>query len=139
MYGKIITTLKHHERKSMSQEASPYPCPTGVVPRHSVGSIQFGPITPQIDNAYIIDGIVASIKTKDKKHSHYFKDVSHLDTIDVYRVLDLFQVTDPAIAHAAKKLLVAGGRGAGKDINKDIAEAIDTLIRWQAMRAEDNV
>jgi len=123
----------------MSQEPSPYPCPTGVVPRPTVGSIQFGPITPKIDNAYIIDGIVASIKTKDKKHSHYFKDVSHLDTIDVYRVLDLFQVTDPAIAHAAKKLLVAGGRGAGKDINKDIAEAIDTLIRWQAMRAEDNV
>ena len=30
-----------------------------------------------------------------------------------------------------KKLLVAGGRGAGKDINQDIQEAIDTLVRWR--------
>lgn len=71
------------------------------------------------------------------KHSHYFKDVSHLQTVDVYRLLQLFNVVNPAIAHAAKKLLVAGGRGAGKDIDKDIQEAIDTLVRWQEMRLED--
>jgi len=71
------------------------------------------------------------------KHGHYFKDVAHLNSIDVYRVLELFGVTNPAIAHAAKKLLVAGGRGAGKSIDKDIQEAIDTLVRWQAMRNED--
>ena len=71
-------------------------------------------------------------------HSHYFKDVSQLDTIDVYRVIDLFNVTDPCIQHAVKKLLVAGGRGAGKDINKDIQEAIDSLVRWKDMRQEEN-
>jgi ribosomal protein L21E len=70
-------------------------------------------------------------------HSHYFKDVSHLDTIDVYRVLELFNVANPCIQHAVKKLLVAGGRGAGKDINKDIQEAIDSLERWKVMRQED--
>jgi hypothetical protein len=69
-------------------------------------------------------------------HSHYFKDVSHLKLIDVYRVLDLFGVTDQAIGHAAKKLLVAGGRG-HKDINKDIQDVIDTLERWKQMRSED--
>lgn len=73
----------------------------------------------------------------DQKHSHYKKDVRHLAMIDVYRVLDLFNVTDPCIQHAVKKLLVAGGRGAGKSIDKDIQEAIDSLARWQEMRKED--
>ena len=38
-------------------------------------------------------------------HEHYFKDVTHLKTIDVYRVLDLFGVSNPCIQHAVKKLL----------------------------------
>ncbi len=71
------------------------------------------------------------------RHNHYFKDVSKLQTVDVYRVLNLFNVTDPCIGHAIKKLLVAGGRGAGKSIDKDIAEAIDSLTRWQEMQIED--
>lgn len=70
------------------------------------------------------------------KHSHYFKDVSHLSTIDVYRVLHLFGVADPCLQHAAKKLLVAGGRGT-KDIGHDIQDVIDSLERWKRMRAED--
>lgn len=70
------------------------------------------------------------------KHSHYFKSVEGLKFIDVYRVLQLYNVTDPCIQHAVKKLLVAGGRGAGKDINRDIQEAIDTLVRWQEMQTE---
>lgn len=72
-----------------------------------------------------------------REHNHYFKDVSGLDSIDVYRVLQLFNVTDPCIQHAVKKLLVAGGRGAGKDIGRDIKEAIDSLERWQEMREEE--
>ena len=71
-----------------------------------------------------------------KKHSHYHRDVSHLKSIDVYRILDLFDVVDQAIGHAAKKLLVAGGRG-HKDIDKDIQDVIDTLERWKEMRLED--
>lgn len=73
----------------------------------------------------------------DRRHNHYFKDVSRLDTVDVYRVLSLFNVTDPCLQHAIKKLLVAGGRGAGKDITQDIKEAIDSLDRWNEMRLED--
>lgn len=71
------------------------------------------------------------------KHGHYFKDVTGLNVVDVYRVLSLFSVSDPCLQHAIKKLLVAGGRGAGKSIEKDIQEAIDTLERWKAMRNEE--
>jgi hypothetical protein len=70
------------------------------------------------------------------KHSHYFKDVSTLTTIDVYRLLRLFNVTDPCFQHALKKILLAGGR-MHKDVDKDVQEAIDTLTRWQGMRIED--
>lgn len=69
-------------------------------------------------------------------HAHYFKDVSQLKAVDVYRVLELFEVVDPAIQHAVKKLLCAGGRGA-KTMPQDVQEAIDSLVRWQFMRKED--
>lgn len=75
--------------------------------------------------------------TSHSKHSHYYKDVKHLETVDVYRVLELFSVVNPCLQHAVKKLLVAGGRGAGKDQSRDIQEAIDSLVRWQQMRDED--
>lgn len=71
------------------------------------------------------------------KHGHYFKDVTGLNVVDVYRVLQLFGVADPCLQHAVKKLLVAGGRGAGKSIEKDVQEAVDTLERWKAMRNEE--
>ena len=53
------------------------------------------------------------------------------------RVLELFEVTDPCIQHAIKKLLVAGKRGS-KDQYRDVQEAIDTLDRWQQMRIEEH-
>lgn len=71
-----------------------------------------------------------------EKYNHYYKDVSHLERIDVYRVLDLFNITDPTIQHAVKKLLVAGNRGA-KDKSKDVHEAIDTLLRFKEMESEN--
>jgi len=66
----------------------------------------------------------------------YFRDVSHLDAIDIYRVLAMWQIDSPALQHAIKKLMAAGKRGA-KDDAKDVQEAIDSLQRWQQMRAED--
>lgn len=72
------------------------------------------------------------------KRSHYHKNVKHLETIDVYRVLQLFGVTDPCLQHAVKKLLCAGQRGV-KPVAKDVQEAIDSLTRWQEMLAEDAV
>lgn len=79
----------------------------------------------------------AATASPPRKHSHYFKSVAGLESVDVYRVLHLFNVTDPCLGHAVKKLLVAGGRGGGKDISRDIQEAIDTLERWKDMRAEE--
>lgn len=69
-------------------------------------------------------------------YPHYHKDVSHLQTVDVYRVLELFGVTEHTIGHAIKKLLCAGVRGA-KDSEKDVREAVDTLNRHLQMKAED--
>lgn len=70
------------------------------------------------------------------KHSHYKKDVRHLSMVDVYRVIDLFGVTHPALQHAIKKLLVAGNRGT-KEWEQDVREAVDSLNRALQMTAED--
>lgn len=73
-----------------------------------------------------------------RKHAHYYRNVSHLSEIDVYRVLDLFGVTDQALGHAIKKLLSPGGRGDGKDFRRDVQEAIDMLTRRLEMLDEDS-
>lgn len=70
-----------------------------------------------------------------EKYSHYYKDVSNLKVIDVYRVLSLFEVTNPCIQHAVKKLLCTGKRGQ-KDFLKDVVEARDTLNRFLEMEEE---
>ena len=72
------------------------------------------------------------------KYGHYFKDVSHLKKIDVYRVIDLWEITDPALQHALKKVLAAGKRGAKNQL-QDVAEAIDSLVRFQDMQTENNL
>ena len=72
----------------------------------------------------------------EQNHDHYFKDVTHLKTIDVYRVLDLFNVTNPCVQHAVKKLLCSGQRGV-KDTRQDVQEAITSLVRCLEMQTED--
>lgn len=68
---------------------------------------------------------------------HYFKALPPgCRHVDVYRVLKLFEVADPALQHAVKKLLCAGARGA-KDQAQDVGEAIATLQRWRQMREEE--
>lgn len=54
----------------------------------------------------------------------------HSKTVDVYDILRVFNVTNPAVQHAIKKLLVTGGRGGGKSILTDLKEA-----HWQIERA----
>lgn len=70
-------------------------------------------------------------------YDHYFKDVSHLKVVDIYRILELYEVTDPCVQHAVKKLLCSGKRGV-KEMSKDIKEASDTLNRYFEMQAENN-
>ena len=71
-----------------------------------------------------------------EEHNHYFKPCPY-DTLDVYRVINIFGVSDPCIQHALKKLLCSGVRG-HKDQSKDIQDVIDTLERWKQMREEDD-
>ena len=71
-----------------------------------------------------------------ENHNHYFKPCPY-DTLDVYRVINIFGVSDPCIQHALKKLLCSGVRG-HKDQSKDIQDVIDTLERWKQMREEDD-
>ena len=55
-------------------------------------------------------------------------------TVDVYCVLDAFNVTCPARQHAIKKLLCAGLRGKG-DATSDLIEAGDSVSRAVEMEA----
>ena len=71
-----------------------------------------------------------------ENHNHYFKPCPY-NTLDVYRVISIFGVSDPCIQHALKKLLCSGVRG-HKDQSKDIQDVIDTLERWKQMREEDD-
>lgn len=71
-----------------------------------------------------------------EKYTHYFKDVAGLKRLDVYRVCDLWEIKRSAVAHAIKKLLCAGNRGA-KDYLKDLKEARDSIDREIQMVQED--
>lgn len=98
--------------------------------------------TNQLDKA--ITNYLIELQTKASKQSnavlypHYFKDVSHLSEVDVYRICQLFGVNDASGAkhHAIKKLLVSGNRGA-KDNLQDIIEARNTLNRLITLMEED--
>jgi hypothetical protein len=74
--------------------------------------------------------------TEQPKHGHYFRSVKGLEHIDVYRIIELYEVTCPAAQHILKKALAAGKRGA-KDQARDMQDIIDTATRWQEMRKED--
>ena len=73
-------------------------------------------------------------------YPEYFKDVSHLNKIDIYTVHQLFNIQDPSgcIHHASKKLLLSGSRNGGKSKYQDIKEARDSLNRWLALNQGDD-
>ena len=73
-----------------------------------------------------------------EKFPQYHKDVSHLKTVDVYRLIRLWEISDPELQHALKKILAAGQRGA-KSTAQDVQEAIDSLVRWKQIQDEDNL
>lgn len=55
--------------------------------------------------------------------------------IDVYDVLEAFDVVNPALQHAIKKLLMPGARGKG-GYTQDLNEAIQSVNRALEMRNE---
>ena len=86
-------------------------------------------------NFEAVDDFVESNVEQGVKHSHYKKDISHLDTLDIYRVTELFNPHSCG-AHIAKKALCSGQRG-HKDLLTDIQDIIDTAERWKEMLIED--
>jgi hypothetical protein len=81
-----------------------------------------------------VEDYVAAIEEKlqeEPKSKYHKKLIHHGVTVDVYDVLYAYGVENPAIAHAIKKMLMAGQRGY-KDFNQDIQEAIDSLQRAKA-------
>ncbi|ATE86126.1 hypothetical protein Sd1_gp60 [Shigella phage Sd1] len=74
--------------------------------------------------------------------SKYNREIIGLDgtvtTIDVYRVLDAFQVTDPATQHAIKKMLCTGLRG-HKDYLTDIDDSIESLQKAKELYAHKDI
>lgn len=65
--------------------------------------------------------------TYPKKINKYQRKVPST-TIDVYDVLEAFEVTNSATAHAVKKLLASGQRGY-KGVVQDLKEAIASIER----------
>ena len=82
-----------------------------------------------------LDLILEVVNSETTKHSHYFKDVSKLEKIDVYTILSLYEVTDPCIQHTVKKLLCTGKRG-HKDFLKDVQDSVDSLVRCIELNKE---
>lgn len=61
-----------------------------------------------------------------KYHRHLLGVCGTRCVTDVYRVLTAFNVTSPSIQHAIKKLLCAGIRGKGNEV-QDLTEAKDAI------------
>lgn len=81
--------------------------------------------------------IESNVEQDKEKHSHYKKDISHLGTLDIYRITELFNPHSCG-AHIAKKALCSGQRG-HKDLLTDIQDIIDTAERWKEMLIEDEI
>lgn len=70
------------------------------------------------------------------KQNKYLREVQLIDgKIDIYCVLEAFNVTCPARQHAIKKLLCAGIRGKG-DTLQDLTESLSAIKR--AIELEKN-
>jgi len=65
------------------------------------------------------------------KYPKYYKRVPDgVTSLDVYAVCQMFDVSDAALSHALKKIMLPGTRTGGKSRHDDIKEARDTLNRW---------
>lgn len=73
------------------------------------------------------------------KHEHYFRGIPKgVKRMDIYRFLDLFDVTCPVAQHLIKKAVAAGQRG-HKDLKGDWTDISDSAARKLEMIHEDTV
>lgn len=56
---------------------------------------------------------------------------------DPYRIARAYEIDDPVIFQALKKILRSGRKH--KDLKSDIREAITSLERWEQMNEEDKI
>lgn len=75
--------------------------------------------------------------------SKYYRPIGDVDSgetviVDVYQVLEAFDVTCPARQHAIKKLLCSGLRDKGT-AGQDLHEARDAITRAIALQAQRDV
>ena len=76
------------------------------------------------ENQGVLPECESYVKPKENKYMRDCKGIK----IDVYDVLKCFGVTNPATAHAVKKLLAGGKRG-HKDLLQDLKEAKESIER----------
>ena len=95
-------------------------------PKH--GALLYGPRCTDCDCARSL--------RPGKRDSQYNKREFAGRKLDIYRVLELFDITHPAQQHAVKKLIRAG-KSPAKDLEQDIEEVIESLDRWLEMIRED--
>lgn len=74
-----------------------------------------------------VDEALKEVAKNEDKPNKYKKQCKGIE-IDVYDVLKAFNVVNPAIQHAIKKLLAGGQRGY-KDVEQDYNEAIQSIKR----------
>jgi hypothetical protein len=119
---------KHREKFSS------YPLCNACLHSHDTNSVSFWEAAVPCKDDEKVENKKSTLA---QQYPHYHKKIPEgVKTVDVYRVLDLFEVTDPCLQHAIKKLLCAGARGA-KDMSKDVAEAAVSIRRYQEMRMEE--
>jgi len=94
----------------------------------------YGSIVYTDDLTKAVSCPACSNKTNMRK---YHREIKNDVWVDVYDVLTAFDVTNPATAHALKKLLAAGGRGFKSEI-EDLKEAIVSLNRAVEIQEELN-
>lgn len=69
---------------------------------------------------------------------HYFRAVPNATHVDVYWVLKAWDVTDPCVQHAVKKLLCLGKRGIKSNL-QDLQEALDSIVRSKELEELGNL
>jgi hypothetical protein len=101
---------------------------------------EFNPMGPSFTP--LVTGPVSNTENEYKHYQRVIKTVTAASgekipvVVDIYDVLNVFKTDCPALDHAAKKILVPGGRGA-KDVETDKKEAIASIKRSIDMNKGD--
>jgi hypothetical protein len=79
-------------------------------------------------------GVDTTVTKPVETYNHYVRHFKGVK-LDPYRIFSLYEITDPCVQHAMKKLFALGKRGS-KNLEKDLQEVIDTLVRMKEMLSE---